>query len=150
MTIQVLNGVKNFYGPRNRFEATGGALKTEGAMKEAVVTFTGENYASVSLVLPAGATVVGNALVEVTEAFVIGGTSPNVAVGVSGSEATNYVALIPEASLEALGTYSIAPAGSLAVNTPLAAATTIKVALEGDTTITSAGQAKVVFRYQVI
>lgn len=150
MAIETVNGVKNYYGPRDRHEARSGVVKTEGLRKEVSIAFTGANYSLVSMVLPAGATIVGNALVEIDEAFVIGGTTPNVAVGVSGSPATNYVALIPEASLEALGTYSIAPAGSLAVNTPLAAATTIVVGLEGDTTITAAGKARVTFTYQVM
>jgi hypothetical protein len=150
MAIELVNGVRNAYGPRNRHEATGGVVKTEGTVKEVEITFTGENYSLVSYPLPAGATIVGNALVEVDEVFVIGGTTPNIAVGVSGSPATNYVALIPELSLEALGTYSIASAGTLAVNTPLAAAATLVVGLEGDTTTTGAGKARVVFAYRVM
>lgn len=150
MAIESVNGVKNFYGPRVRHEATSGIVKTEGTIKEVEIAFTGENYSLVSYILPAGASIVGNALVEVDEVFVIGGTTPNVAVGVSGTASTNYVALIPEVSLEAVGTYSIASAGTLAVNTPVAAATTIVVGLEGDTTITNAGKARVVFRYQVM
>lgn len=150
MAIQTINGVKNYYGPKDRHAPVQGQVRTAGVEKQGVLTFTGENYGSVSFTLPAGAVVQGNVIVEVAEAFVVGGTTPNIAVGVEGTEATNYLALIPEASLEAVGTYSIAPAGTLAVNTPLAAAVTIKVALEGDTTVTSAGAAKVVFSYKVV
>lgn len=150
MAIETVNGVKNYYGPRGRHEAVAGQLGINGMVKQGVVTFTGENYTKVSFTLPAGAVLVGRAIVEVTEAFVIGGTTPNVAVGVSGSADTNYIALIPEASLEAIGTYAIATAGTLAENTPLAAAATIVVALEGDTTITAAGACKVVFEYKVV
>jgi hypothetical protein len=152
MTTQVINGVKNYYGAKGRHEAVAGALNTDGCVKEGVVTFTGENYASVAFSLPAGATIVGKPLVEITEAFVLGGTTPTINIGVSGSHGTNYLAEISEAQAEALGTYaSAAPAGTLAVDTPLAAAASIVVALDGtNPTITAAGQCKVVFQYRVI
>lgn len=152
MTTQVINGVKNYYGAMGRHEAVQGVLNTDGCVKEGVVTFTGENYASVAFSLPAGATIVGKPLVEITEAFVLGGSSPTINIGVSGSHGTNYLAEISEAQAEALGTYaSAAPAGTLAVDTPLAAAANIVVALDGTLpTITAAGQCKVVFQYRVI
>jgi hypothetical protein len=93
----------------------------------------------------------GNAVVEVQEAFNLGGTTPVINIGVSGSEGTNRVAQISKAQAEAVGTYSIAPAGTLAVNTPLAAPATIGVALGGTSpTSTSAGRVKVSFRGLVI
>jgi len=152
MTIQVINGVKNYYGAKGRFEATQGVLETDGCVKEGVVVFTGDNYASVAFSLPAGAAIVGKPLVEITEAFVLGGTTPTINIGVSGSHGTNYLAEISEANAEAVGTYaSAAPAGTLAVDTPLAAAASIVVALDGTSpTITAAGQCKVVFQYRVI
>jgi len=152
MTIQVINGVKNYYGAKGRFEATQGVLETDGCVKEGVVVFTGANYDLVSFSLPAGATIVGKPLVQITEAFVLGGTNPTINVGVSGSHGTNYLAEISEANAEAVGTYaSAAPAGTLAVDAPLAAAATIVVALDGTSpTITAAGECKVVFQYRVI
>lgn len=150
MTTATINGVKNYYGPRHRHEGRMGQVRTAGTEKQLVLKFGGDTYTEVSFTLPAGATVTGNALVQVDEVFVIGGTTPNIAVGVSGSETTNYLALIPEASLEALGTYSIAPAGTLAINAPLAAAATVVIALEGDTTITGAGRATLTVPYRVI
>lgn len=152
MTTQVINGVKNYYGAMGRHEAVQGVLNTDGCVKEGVVTFTGENYASVAFSLPAGAAIVGKPMVEITEAFVLGGTNPTINIGVSGSHGTNYLAEISEAQAEALGTYaSAAPAGTLAVDTPLAAAANIVVALDGTLpTITAAGQCKVVFQYRVI
>ena len=152
MSTQVINGVKNYYGAKGRYEAVQGVLETDGCVKEGVVTFTGENYQSVAFSLPAGAAILDVPLVEITEAFVLGGTTPTINIGVSGSHGTNYLAEISEAQAEALGTYaSAAPAGTLAANAPLAAAANIVVRLDGtNPTITAAGQCKVVFRYRVI
>lgn len=152
MTIEVINGVKNYFGPKGRHEASQGVLNTDGMVKEGVVVFTGENYGKVAFSLPAGAAIVGKPLVEITEAFALGGTTPTINIGVSGSHGTNYLAEISEAQAEAVGTYaSAAPAGTLAVDAPLAAAANIVVALDGTSpTITSAGQCKVVFQYRVI
>ena len=152
MSTQVINGVKNYYGAKGRFEAVQGVLDTDGCVKEGVVTFTGENYDKVAFSLPAGAAIVGKPLVEITEAFVLGGTTPTINIGVSGSHGTNYLAEISEANAEAVGTYaSAAPAGTLAVDTPLTAAAAIVVALDGtNPTITNAGECKVVFQYRVI
>lgn len=153
MTIATVNGVRQAYGPRTRGEGTTGTMATRDAERFAVVIVDGANYASATLTLPAGATITGNAIVEVVEAFnLAGGVSPPVInVGVQGSEGTNRLAQVSEAQAEAVGTYSIASAGTLAVNTPLAAAATIKVALGGDTpTITSGGLLKLSIPYQVI
>lgn len=152
MTVEVINGVKNYFGPKGRHEAAQGVLNTDGMVKEGVVVFTGENYSLVSFKLPAGAAIVGKPLVEITEAFALGGTTPTINIGVSGSHGTNYLAEISEAQAEAVGTYaSAAPAGTLAVDAPLAAEATIVVGLDGTTpTITGAGKAKVVFQYRVI
>lgn len=152
MTVEVINGVKNYFGPKGRHEAAQGILNTDGMVKEGVIVFTGENYGLVSFSLPAGAAIVGKPLVEITEAFALGGTTPTINIGVSGSHGTNYLAEISEAQAEAVGTYaSAAPAGTLAVDAPLAAAATVVVALDGTTpTITAAGKCKVVFQYRVI
>lgn len=151
MAKETVNGVPNFYGPRHRHEGVQGAMSTVGAERQLVMLFSGDTYLTVTGALPAGATVVGNTLVEIVEVFALGGTTPVLNVGVSGSEGTNRLAQISEAQAEALGTYSIASAGTLAVNTPLAAAVVLKVALGGTTpTITSAGKAKLITPYQVL
>jgi hypothetical protein len=151
MGQQVLNGVNNFFGARTRADGSAGEMNTIGAERQSVIVFSGASYANVLGRLPAGATVVGNSLVEIAEAFTLGGTTPTIAVGVTGSEVTNRLALISEAQAEAVGTYSIASAGTLAVNTPLAAAVTISVALGGTTpTVAAGGIAKVVTPYQMI
>jgi len=151
MGSQTINGVINRYGPRTRHEGVAGSMHTQDAEREFVVLFDGANYTLVSGTLPAGATVVSQMLVEITEAFALGGTTPTINIGVSGSHGTNYLGEISEAQAEAVGTYSVASAGTLAINTPLAAAATIVVGLDGTSpTITSAGKAKVSIRYRVI
>lgn len=151
MGAQTVNGVRNFYGPRTRYEGVQGSMKTVDDERALVIWFDGANYASVTGSLPAGATITENALVEIAEVFALGGTTPVINVGVSTTEGTNRLAQISEAQAEALGTYSIAPAGTLAKDTPLAAAVTIKVALGGTSpTITSAGKCKLTIRYRVL
>lgn len=145
------NGVTNFYGPRHRHEGVQGAMSTIGAERQLVILFSGDTYTTVTGALPAGAVVVGNAVVEVVEAFDLGGTTPVINVGVQGSEGTDRLAQLSEAQAEAVGTYSVASAGTLAANTPLAAAVVIKVALGGTTpTATTAGKAKLIIPYQVL
>lgn len=151
MAIQTINGVKNAYGPRSRFEGVSGSMATRDEERAYTVWFDGANYTLVSGTLPAGATLSENALVEVTEAFVLGGTTPVINIGVSGSEGTNRIAQVSQAQAQAVGVYSIASAGTLAKDTPLAAAATIKVALGGTSpTITTAGKMKITVRYRCI
>lgn len=151
MAKETVNGVTNYYGPRHRHEGVQGQLPSTGAEKELVIHVSGDTYLSLTGTLPAGAMVTGNAMVEVSEVFALGGTTPVINIGVLSSEGTNRIAQVSEAQAEAVGTYSIASAGTLAVNTPLAAAVTIKVALGGTTpTITSAGRMKVIVPYRVL
>lgn len=151
MAKEQLNGVYNYYGPRHRHEGAQGRMAHMGADRELVLRISGDTYLTLADMLPAGAVIVGNALVEVEEAFALGGTTPVINIGVQGSEGTNRLAQVSEAQAEAVGTYSIAPAGTLAVNTPVAADTQIRVALGGTSpTITSAGKMKVTITYRVI
>lgn len=151
MTREVVNGVSNFYGPRNRYEGNGGVEGGRDDTRFLVLDFGGADYLTAQASLPAGATIVGNAIVEVREAFNLGGTTPVINVGVATTEGTNRLAQLSEAQAEALGTYSVASAGTLAANTPLAAAVTIKVALGGTTpTATAAGKARLVIPYTSI
>lgn len=109
--------------------------------------FTSGSYTGPTASVKAGFTV-REVIAEVTEAFNLGGTTPVLNVGVSGSEGTNRIAQISEANAEAVGTYAITPAGTLAANTPLAADSTLNIALGGTTpTITSAGRIRIVVRY---
>lgn len=151
MGAQTVNGVRNFYGPRTRYEGVQGSMSTRDDERALVIWFDGANYLQVTGSLPAGATITENCLVEITEVFNLGGTTPVINIGVSGSEGTNRIAQVSEAQAEALGTYSIASAGTLAKDTPLASAVTLKVALGGTSpTITSAGKLKLTIRYRVL
>lgn len=151
MAKATLNGVTNYYGARNRYEGVAGTQGTRNDERIFVLFVGGQDYLTASGTLPAGAMIVGNALIEVSEVFVLGGTTPVINVGVSGSEGTNRLAQLSQAQAQAVGTYSVATAGTLALNTPLAAAATIKVALGGTTpTATGAGKLKLVVPYQSI
>lgn len=151
MARELVNGVRVSYGPRDAYEGQAGTEATRDDRRYFVIDFSGKDYATASGTLPAGATIRGPALVEVREAFALGGTTPTINVGVSGSHGTNYLGELSEAQAEALGTYSVASAGTLAVNTPLAAAVTIVVALDGTTpTITGAGRARLIIPYETI
>lgn len=145
MAIELGNGVRHMYGPRDRGdEARAGSAGTRGHVRDISVEFGGDSYSQVSFVLPAGTVVVGQMVAEVTQAFALGGTTPTINVGVSGSHGTNYLGELSEAQAEAVGTYSVASAGTLLINTPLAAAATIIVGLDGTSpTITSAGKVKI-------
>lgn len=150
---EVVNGVGRYYGPRDAYEGPAGTQATRDAERFFVLDFSGDDIGSGIVLgsLPAGAVVTGNAIVEVREVFVLGGTTPTINIGVSGSHGTNYLRELSEAQGEALGVSSGASAGSLAVNTPLAAAVSIVVALDGTTpTVTAAGKARVIVPYQVL
>lgn len=150
------DGLRVQFGTRVADEDAGFAeTGAVGSFKEVAFTLLGSEFTAgvytgnVNLTLPAGTTVVGNALVEVAEVFALGGTSPVINIGVTGSEGTNRLCQISEAQAEALGNYSIASAGTLAANTPLAAAQTINVTLAGTSpTITSAGRLVVRVQYR--
>jgi hypothetical protein len=151
MAKELVNGVYNYYGARHTYEGVQGKLPMAGAEGELVIHFSGDTYLTVTGSMPAGAMVTGHALLEVTEAFALGGTTPVINIGVSGTEGTNRLAQISEAQAEAVGTYAIASAGTLAEDAVLAAAATIKIALGGTSpTITAAGKAKLVIPYRVI
>ena len=151
MPKETINGVTNYYGPRSRGDTQAGQIGTVGPVKELVIYFTGENFASVRATLPAGAVVHSQTVVEIAEVFNLGGTTPVWNIGLVGTEGTNRLAQISEAQAEALGTYSIAPAGTLAANTPLTAAADIRVALGGTTPTTGlGGLCKLVVSYKVV
>ena len=99
MAKESVNGVYNYYGPRHRHEGVQGVLPGTGAVKELVIHLSGDTYSTVSGSLPAGAVVVGNAVVEVAEAFALGGTTPVINIGVSGTEGVDRIAQVSEAHL---------------------------------------------------
>lgn len=143
-------GVYNVYGPRTTAEGRSGDIRTDGVEKELELDFRGDNYSLVSATLPKGAKFL-SATVKIVEAFNLGGTSPTILVGTSGSAATNYGVSVSEANAEAAGTVVFNATGAGTWANPLAAATTVAVALGGTSpTATSAGLAKVVVRYLVV
>lgn len=148
----VTSNVHNHYGPRDSGK-TNGIAKTEGFMNELTIDLDGEMVGNgafplMAPYLPAGCRI-EDVYVEVTEAFVLGGTSPVIEIGTEGSEATNGFT-ITEIQAEATGVYDLTSAlsGTWSQATGLAADTTIGIALAGTTpTVTDAGKARIVIRY---
>ena len=146
----VTTQVNNHYGVRNLGGATG-VLKTEGTDNELTLYVTGEiiNGSFLPQVdIPAGA-VITKAVAHVTEAFVLTGTGPIIAVGTDGSEATNGASLT-EAQAEATGYYDITAslAGTWDAEAAFASDTRVGVALGGTTpAVTDAGRAVIVVTY---
>lgn len=146
----VTSDVSNHYGSRDTGK-TQGNIKTEGSMNELTLDIDGtmvgnEAFPLIAPSLPAGA-VIEDVYAHVTEAFVLGGTTPVIEVGTEGSEATNGVT-ISEAQAEATGTYDLTSALAGTWAAPLAAATTVGIDLAGTTpTVTSAGKMRLVIRY---
>lgn len=100
----------------------------------------------VPVVLPVGA-VLGDVIVQVKEAFVLGGTSPTILIGTQGTEVTNGF-VISKAQAEAVGTYNVTATKTGTWASPIAAAATVGAALGGTTpTVTNAGKLDVIVKY---
>mgnify|MGYP000022835128 CR=1 FL=1 len=149
-------GVNNQYGVR----ATGGAIGNEHGYGSTVVLkidLTGQSIADAvagfmpPVVVPKGA-LFKRATLRVDEVFVIGGTSPTVRIGASGSIGTNGIVLT-EAELEAVGTKVPAStgAGTWAQSSSTGTTAAAKVALDlGGTSPTvsaTAGKATLILEY---
>lgn len=149
-------GVNNQYGVR----ATGGAVGVEhgyGTTTVYNIDLTGQSIADAiagfmpPVVVPKGA-LLRRATLRVDEAFVVGGTSPTVRIGASGSIATNGIVLT-EAELEAVGTKTPAStgAGTWATNSATGTTAAAKVALDlGGTSPTvdaTAGKATLILEF---
>lgn len=146
--------VPTFYGPRTATEGVGGEYNVGGSLQELVLEFTGQNITDdvwavqSNALLPAGCRPI-RAIVEISEAFVLGGTTPTIDIGTDGSEGTNGFD-IAEADAEAVGVYIDETfAGTWGAR--LAADTTVSVALGGSSpTNTAAGRAKVTIQYSKV
>lgn len=141
-------GVYNWYGARDSGKTTG-IIETDGLIVEASyvvdAAMIGGTVAQVTKI-PAGARIV-SIYAKVSEAFVLGGTTPRINIGTSSTESTNG-AYLTEAQAEATGTYDLTGvlAGTWAAS--LAAETTVGFALSGtNPTKTTAGKVQFVVRY---
>lgn len=149
----VVRAVHQHYGPRDaKGTSVVGVENTVGIERELSMEIDGvmlgaSDFQLTVPTLPKGA-VIQSVVARVSEAFNLGGTTPAIKVGTEGSEATNGVS-ISEAQAEALGTYVLSTAGTW--SSPLAAATTVGIALAGTTpTTTTAGKAQIVVKYVVV
>jgi len=144
--------VNNHYGPRSTGKAVGDN-PANGKIRELVIVLDSEEilagaFPLIAPTLPAGSRV-EDVFAQVTEAFVVGGTSPVVDVGTETSEATNGFT-ITEAQLEAVGNYDLTGAlsGTWSGATGLVADTILGVAGSGGTfTLTAAGRVVITIRY---
>lgn len=148
----------NHYGPRETESGgvlSGGKLPgEEGAVKEAVIYITGDDFAGTtsfdtSLTLPAGA-IFKEAIFEVSEAFTLGNADNVFDIGTNGTEATNGVQI---ANPDSTGTTIDATGGGTWVSTAaLAADTVVGVSVAGTTAAVTAGsgKAKVIIRYSKV
>lgn len=147
------DGLRVHYGTRRAGdEANFGTNGDVGPTKALVVDLKGSDftagvYTGPTIPIKAGFTW-RSGLAEVFEVFALGGTTPTLNVGISTTEATNRAAQLSEAQAEAVGVYNMAGAGTLAANTPLAADSTLSIALGGTTpTITSAGRVRITINF---
>lgn len=146
-------GVLSRYGApgTQKGVAGGGEIKSYGSVKEITVYIDGEDFnGAVSydtpITIPAGSSVLGVSVCEVTDAFTLGNADNDIFVGTNGSEGTNFGFQILNPA--ATGTTVDDPGGTWAA--PLAADTVVGVLVSGTTAAASAGKAKVVIRYSKI
>jgi hypothetical protein len=145
-------GVYNNYGARTTGNAVG-IEDQDGSLIRLSINLTGQmlNDGFVPpVVLPKGA-LLKRADLRVDEAFVLGGTSPTVRIGLAGSVATNGIVLT-EAELENVGSKVPAStgAGTWATNSSTGTTAAAKIAFDmGGTspTSTSAGKATLVLEF---
>jgi hypothetical protein len=129
-----------------------GVVATDSNEKELVFVIDGEKFSggvysfNTTEALPVGASPV-SASVRVSELFVLGGTTPAITVGTTGSGASAVFGSLSEANAEALGTYNLTVTA-----TPLTSTTAgnLRVGLSGTSpTVTAAGRATVTVVYRI-
>lgn len=129
-----------------------GAVPGDSNEKELVFVIDGEKFSggvynfAVTEALPVGASPV-SASVRVSEVFALGGTTPTIQVGTSGTGAASVFGSLSEANAEALGTYNLS-----VTTTPLTSTTAgnLRVSLGGTSpTVTTAGRATVTVVYRI-
>lgn len=129
-----------------------GAVLIDSNEKELTFVLDGEKFSGgvyqfvTTEALPVGAVPI-SAFVRVSEAFVLGGTTPTIQVGTSGTGAAAVFGSLAQASAQALGTYTLTVTA-----TPLTSTTAgnLRVSLGGTTpTVTTAGRATVTVTYRI-
>jgi hypothetical protein len=149
----VTQQVNNHFGQHVE-ENVQGHVRTAGTLKELTMDvdaamMTAAAFPLIAPSLPAGA-IIQEAFADVSEVFILGGTTPTIDIGTEGSEGTNGVDMT-EAQAEALGSYDLTSALQGTWAAPLAAATVVGLALGGTTPTNGAtGQVRVVIRYWTV
>jgi hypothetical protein len=148
----VTSDVHNFHGPRDTGGAAG-VVRTEGFTEQLIIDIVARDFNDgidtlVTTKLPAGA-IIKDVFWETTEVFVVTGTTPTLLIGTATSEVTNGF-VISESNLETVGVYNKTStlAGTWDAEAPLAAQTTVGVALGGTSpVITDAGKGRAIIVY---
>ena len=143
--------VNTYFGSRDSGK-TVGETRTAGFVTELTLDIDGSmvsdgSYALIAPTIPAGA-IIEDVYVDVSEVFVLGGTTPVIDIGTEGSEATNGFT-ITEAQAEAVKMLDLTSALSGTWAAGLVADTTVGLLLGGGgaNTSTAAGKMRVVIRY---
>ncbi len=147
------DGLRVGFGPNFPDFSSVAEHKTHGVDKEIRLVIDGEKFSGgtyqfdATEALPVGAVPL-YAHVRVSEVFALGGTSPTILIGSSGSGAGSIFGSVSEANAEALGTYTLSVTA-----TPLTSTTAgnLQVTLGGTSpTVTSAGKAAITLGYRVV
>lgn len=150
----VVTKVHNNFAGRELGEQVG-VNHSDTAETQITMTITGKQLTRdvatgdaflVPIKLPVGA-VLGDVIVQVKQAFALGGTNPTILIGTQGSEVTNGF-VISEAQAEAIGTYNVTSTKTGTWASPIAAEATVGVALGGTTpTVTTVGRLDILVKY---
>lgn len=149
----VIETVRNQFG-RREVGGTVGVNKIEGIKEELLFDLSAPYFldgweGAKNFVLPAGA-IIKDVILDVERAFNLTGTTPTILIGTDTSEVTNGF-VISEAQAESTGSYNLTAtlAGTWDNEVPLAANTTVGIALGGTTPVMTrnAGKARVTILY---
>lgn len=149
----VVENVRNNFGARP-VGGTVGVNKIEGVKEELLIDLSAPYFldgweGAKQFVLPAGA-IIKDVIVDIEKAFSLTGTTPTILIGTDGSEVTNGF-VITEAQAEGTSSLNLTSTltGTWDNEVPLAANTTVGIALGGTTPVMARnnGKARVTILY---
>ncbi len=141
-------GVFNNYGPRSTDEGRYSEKTREDSELEVEIAFHGNDYTTVTGVIPAGANLRA-ATINVVQAFAMTGTAPTILLGTSTSEVTNGL-VISKTIAEAVGRTDIFSTAAGTWAALLAADTTANIVLGGTSpTIGTGGHAVIKLHFDI-
>jgi len=141
------DGLIRHYGPREAGEYSIGGQKNGDGYLEAVIYCDADNQSMAEASLPKNA-IVDKVVAKVVEDITVGGADTTIIVGTDGSEATNGATAItgPQSAGYVAETSTLN--GTWAA--PLAAATTVGLAIGGTVATWTAGKIEIHIFYRVV